>query len=290
MTFCTHNRWTLPEEIRPLVVQALPSRPWHETAHACPGRDARPRAPDLHSDDGPEREARTDSRKSLGGIKGASAHTINKQLNRKGPVWQDESFDHILRREEKLEQKVEYIRQNPVRKGLVTAPEEYPYTWVEGRPAQPVDSCAQRDSWMAHEPTAGGGCATGCARCSTAAAGWGMSQGSRHSRGRLCHMLRSPGGRVRSTAGRGRSKSSRCSTRAAAPGISWWRVPACSCRCGCTTKDCPRRACDAVLRENLFGLELDPRCTQIAAFALALAAWTYPDRMGSRWDIAPCRP
>lgn len=30
---------------------------------------------------------------------------------------------------------------------------------------------------------------------------------------------------------------------------------------------------DAVLRDNLFGLELDPRCTQIAAFALALAAW-----------------
>ncbi len=37
-----------------------------------------------------------------------------------------------------------------------------------------------------------------------------------------------------------------------------------------------RDACDAVLRQNLFGLELDPRCTQIAAFALALAAWTYP--------------
>ncbi len=30
---------------------------------------------------------------------------------------------------------------------------------------------------------------------------------------------------------------------------------------------------DAVLRQNLFGLELDARCTQIAAFALALAAW-----------------
>jgi hypothetical protein len=30
---------------------------------------------------------------------------------------------------------------------------------------------------------------------------------------------------------------------------------------------------EAVLRENLFGLELDPRCTQIAAFALALQAW-----------------
>jgi hypothetical protein len=30
---------------------------------------------------------------------------------------------------------------------------------------------------------------------------------------------------------------------------------------------------EAVLRDNLFGLELDPRCTQIAMFALALEAW-----------------
>lgn len=39
-------------------------------------------------------------------------------------------------------------------------------------------------------------------------------------------------------------------------------------------------AVDAVLRDNLFGLELDPRCVEIAAFALALAAWTYPDETG----------
>lgn len=32
-------------------------------------------------------------------------------------------------------------------------------------------------------------------------------------------------------------------------------------------------AIDLVLRDNLFGLEVDPRCTQIAAFNLALAAW-----------------
>ncbi len=32
-------------------------------------------------------------------------------------------------------------------------------------------------------------------------------------------------------------------------------------------------AVDAVLRDNLFGLELDPRCTQIAAFNVGLAAW-----------------
>lgn len=32
-------------------------------------------------------------------------------------------------------------------------------------------------------------------------------------------------------------------------------------------------AIDAVLKANLFGLEIDPRCTQIAAFNLAFAAW-----------------
>ena len=32
-------------------------------------------------------------------------------------------------------------------------------------------------------------------------------------------------------------------------------------------------ASDAVVRDNLFGLEIDPRCVQIAAFAIALAAW-----------------
>ena len=44
----------------------------------------------------------------------------------------------------------------------------------------------------------------------------------------------------------------------------------------------PGAAIDAVLRDNLFGLEVDPRCTQIAAFNLALTAWTWPDAGGYR--------
>lgn len=44
-----------------------------------------------------------------------------------------------------------------------------------------------------------------------------------------------------------------------------------------------RDAGDAVIAENLFGLELDPRCTQIAAFALALAAW----RFGGYRELPP---
>ena len=41
-------------------------------------------------------------------------------------------------------------------------------------------------------------------------------------------------------------------------------------------------AVDAVLRGNLHGLELDPRCVEIAAFSLALAAWTWPGAEGYR--------
>lgn len=44
----------------------------------------------------------------------------------------------------------------------------------------------------------------------------------------------------------------------------------------------PQDAVDAALRDNLYGLELDPRCTQIGAFALALAAWTFPGAGGHR--------
>ena len=40
---------------------------------------------------------------------------------------------------------------------------------------------------------------------------------------------------------------------------------------------------DAVLTDNLFGLELDPRCTQIAMFAVALAAW----KAGGGWRQLP---
>ncbi len=51
-----------------------------------------------------------------------------------------------------------------------------------------------------------------------------------------------------------------------------------------------KEAVDAVLRENLFGLELDPRCTQIAAFALALAAWKYPGENGEPLGYRPLPP
>lgn len=43
-----------------------------------------------------------------------------------------------------------------------------------------------------------------------------------------------------------------------------------------------RDAVDAVLRENIHGLELDQRCVELAAFALALTAWKHPSAGGYR--------
>ena len=46
-------------------------------------------------------------------------------------VWQREFFDRLLRSEEKLEEKWNYIRENPVRAGLCADAEDYPFS---GRP------------------------------------------------------------------------------------------------------------------------------------------------------------
>jgi REP element-mobilizing transposase RayT len=62
-------------------------------------------------------------------IKGASAHKINKALLRKGRVWQPESFDHVLRSSENLDAKIEYVLENPVRRGLASIWTSYPWIW-----------------------------------------------------------------------------------------------------------------------------------------------------------------
>lgn len=44
-------------------------------------------------------------------------------------------------------------------------------------------------------------------------------------------------------------------------------------------------AVDAVLADNLHGLEIDARCVEIAVFALALAAWRFPDENGDALGV-----
>jgi REP-associated tyrosine transposase len=44
--------------------------------------------------------------------------------------WQEGCFDRLLRSDESLSDKWEYLRQNPVRAGLVANPEDWPYQFA----------------------------------------------------------------------------------------------------------------------------------------------------------------
>jgi REP element-mobilizing transposase RayT len=50
-----------------------------------------------------------------------------RQLLKAGWKWQEGCFDHLLRSPESADAKWEYVRQNPVRAGLVTSWEDWPY-------------------------------------------------------------------------------------------------------------------------------------------------------------------
>ena len=50
------------------------------------------------------------------------------------------------------------------------------------------------------------------------------------------------------------------------------------------------QAVDAVLAHNLHGLEIDARCVEIAVFALALAAWRFPDENGDPLGVRAHMP
>jgi REP element-mobilizing transposase RayT len=128
-TFATQHRWHLPEAAREIVVEAC----LHVDGTKCnmhgfivmPDHVHMVFTP-LSDNDGP-----ISLPEILQKVKSESAHRINRLLRRRGRVWQDESFDHVLRREEGIDAKLDYIRLNPVRAALVKQPGEYRWMWFE---------------------------------------------------------------------------------------------------------------------------------------------------------------
>ncbi len=130
VTFCTYRRWELPESVRGLVLHHCLYD--HKLKVQIHGVVVMPDHVHLVFTPMIDSSGNTFSlAELLGAIKGASAHRINQALNRRGKVWQTESFDHVLRSEEKIWEKVEYICQNPIRSGLVKGIDEYPWLWRE---------------------------------------------------------------------------------------------------------------------------------------------------------------
>jgi REP element-mobilizing transposase RayT len=130
VTFCTCRRWEMPESVRGLVLKHCLHD--HKLKLQVHGVVVMPDHVRLVFTPLADTEGNTFSlAEILVAIKGASAHRINQALKRRGKVWQTESFDHILRTEEKIREKVEYICQNPIRKGIGQSMDEYPWLWRE---------------------------------------------------------------------------------------------------------------------------------------------------------------
>jgi REP element-mobilizing transposase RayT len=128
VTFTTDRRWELPPVARDIVFDCCLKENTHRfdlhAAVVMPDHVHLIYSP-LRRDDGwsytlPE---------TMKAIKGRSARFINIALKRSGPVWQEEFFDHVLRSNDSLVDRVDYVCQNPVRAGLVRQESEYKWIW-----------------------------------------------------------------------------------------------------------------------------------------------------------------
>jgi REP element-mobilizing transposase RayT len=127
VTFDSWHRWTFPPIARALALEACRRGDgWKFKLHAAVimPEHAHLLLTPLGDERGPFSLAEI-----MFGIKRGSAAAINEALARRGHVWQDEYFDHVLRSVESLNAKAEYIRQNPVRRGIVERPEDYPWLY-----------------------------------------------------------------------------------------------------------------------------------------------------------------
>jgi REP element-mobilizing transposase RayT len=127
VTFCTYQRWILPPAARTMVMDTCVAGNglkfdlyglvvMLDHVHVamipmCRAEGSIPIAEIMQS------------------IKGTTAHRINQLLNRRGKVWQEESFDRALRKEEGFTETLYYMLENPVRAGLVSNPLDYPWIW-----------------------------------------------------------------------------------------------------------------------------------------------------------------
>lgn len=125
LTCCVHNRmrilarpgigevlqtaWREAEEVHGWLVGRFVVMPDHVHFFASP-----------HGDEG----------KSLSRFMESWKRWTQRGIQQRGLVafrWQKEFFDHLLRSEESYEGKWQYVRENPLRAGLVATPEEWPY-------------------------------------------------------------------------------------------------------------------------------------------------------------------
>jgi putative transposase len=64
-------------------------------------------------------------------LKRHTARQANLALGRQGAFWQDESYDHVVRNAGEFERIVSYILENPVKAGLVSDWQAWPWSYLK---------------------------------------------------------------------------------------------------------------------------------------------------------------
>src|SRR5437762_3782894 len=72
-------------------------------------------------------------------LKRFTAREANRLLGFTGqPFWQDESYDHLVRQAGEFDRISLYVENNPVSAGLVTEPEDFPWSSASEAGRNPV--------------------------------------------------------------------------------------------------------------------------------------------------------
>jgi putative transposase len=77
-------------------------------------------------------ESRVPTARWLGSLKGLTAHAANRLLGLRGPFFQDESYDRLVRNVDEFDRILRYIENNPVAAGLVHTRDEFLWSSAPG--------------------------------------------------------------------------------------------------------------------------------------------------------------
>ena len=236
-----------------------------------------------------------------------TANEANKALKRTGQFWQHEPYDHLIRSEEEYVKQIHYVWKNSEKAGLLdwqwrwvakvaepswfgnTEPDSGRTILVRNNQEEPHQDAVPEPSWFGNKksnipdiipnqddsataensgfPNLGGSATaenSGIPNQDGSATVWTPAAGTFAAWPQHLRELKT----LDPCCGSGHFLVSAllmlAPMRMALEGLS------------------AREAVDAVLRENLHGLEIDRRCVELAAFALALTAWRFPDAGGYR--------
>jgi REP element-mobilizing transposase RayT len=75
------------------------------------------------------------------GIKGVSARKVNEYHQTTGILWQDESFDRIIRNQNEFDEKLKYMFENPMKAGLCEDTWKYHGWYFNDNWQQELEAC-----------------------------------------------------------------------------------------------------------------------------------------------------